>query len=262
MKAKTLLAAAAAAMSVSAFADLSVAATNVLCRIALTTSEKEVLIGLPLVDVGGTTQTINATNYVSTTGLSTDDMLLGKVNGEWKAWSVQGGKWTAASVTIDNKTFCASDRDSFDRGGAVRFVKSSDPDGSYTIYLYGQVADAGLNGANPESTASRSSSGITYTLMSNLNPASKTLEAMNFDGLASGDKIALLSSNGTGQKEYFYNGTAWMQKTYTTVTNSTWLVETTYLQETDTDASSVAIAAGQGFWFIATKGTESVTANW
>lgn len=257
MKLKSLIAFAGVACAAASYGDATTVSTdNTLCRIKFTTSEKEVLIGLPLVDVGGTTQTINATNYISTVGLPKDTQLLGKVDGKWYSWTVANANdaWTPVTTVNDNdnEATIPDNLASFTRGGAVRLIFPSKPDTTQAVYLYGQVANASTTGT-AAITASRDSEKATYTLLSNINPSGKSISDLSIANSAAGDKIAVLSSNGTGQKEYTWSGSAWKEDVYTTKTVTIMGFSTTTVEKTTQDANKT-FAAGEGFFYIAAPG--------
>ena len=261
MKLKSLIAFAGVACAAASYGDATTVSTdNTLCRIKFTTSEKEVLIGLPLVDVGGTTQTINATNYISTVGLNTGATLLGKVDGTWYFWEVSNGAWAKTKTVDANSTYTAGDNASFARGSAVR-LKFNDSAESHTVYLYGQVANASTTG-DFAATATRSTTAPTYTLLSNINASSVEIGSLPITGQVKGDKIALLSSNGTGMKEYYYNGSKWMEDSYTTETVTINGYESTTITKSTFDASKT-FQPGEGFFYITAPGnTGSATFTW
>ena len=249
MKLKSLIAFAGVACAVASYGDTtSVETGNTLCRIKFTTSEQEVLIGLPLVDVGGTTQTINATNYIMAANLTDGDALLGKVNGKWYSWTVSNRAWGSEVTVTGNEQSIPDNVASFARGGAVRLKFANT--GSHDVYLYGQVA-ASSDGATV--TATRNESAPTYTLLSNINPSGKLISQLSIANSAAGDKIAVLSSNGTGQKEYTWSGSAWTEDVYTTETVTIMGISTTTVKKT-TQAASKTFAAGEGFFYIAAPG--------
>lgn len=262
MKLKSLIAFAGVACAAASYGDATTVSTdNTLCRIKFTTSEKEVLIGLPLVDVGGTAQTINATNYISTVGLNTGATLLGKVDGTWYFWEVSNGAWAKTKTVDANSTYTAGDNASFARGSAVR-LKFNDSAESHTVYLYGQVANASTTGI-PVAVAGRNANMPTYTLLSNINAAEIDISDLKqkVSGAVAGDKIAVISSNGVGQKEYTYADGNWKEDVFTTVDvtvgNST--IPTT---KKTTQAAVKTFKAGEGFWYITAKGTGDVTFTW
>lgn len=262
MKLKSLIAFAGVACAAASYGDATTVSTaNTLCRIKFTTTEQEVLIGLPLVDVGGTTQTINATNYISTVGLPGGTTLFGKdsATGKWSSWEISQNAWAKLTIVADDSKYVPGDNASFARGSAVR-LKFNDNLESHDVYLYGQVANASTTGTEA-TTASRDSVKATYTLLSNINASQVEIGNLDITGIAKGDKIALLSSTGTGMKEYYYDGSKWMEDAYITETATIMGEEVTSVRKTTSEASK-RFQPGEGFFYITAPGNGDATFTW
>lgn len=166
MNKKTILALAAFVAAGSALA--TVTSGNTLCRIALTVTTKQVMIGLPLVDVGGDS-TVEVTNFVLTDGLEEGTTLEYKdgteATGGWHGWVITGGKWVKAESEESEPT------KSLARGKAVLLTRPDGYTGEKTIYLYGQVASGNVGSlsqgynllGNPGTTAMTSLDGFAFT---------------------------------------------------------------------------------------------------
>lgn len=147
MNRKTLLALAAVAATSATFAAVTATSVNTLCRIKVTTTTQETLIGLPLVDVGSTegNNTVNVKNFVLTTGLPEKTTLEYKNDqGKWLGWKIDNsGAWTA--VGVDETT---TPTESLARGKSVLLTLPAAPSTSkgQDIYLYGQFVDEKISG--------------------------------------------------------------------------------------------------------------------
>lgn len=237
MNRKTLLALAAVAATSATFAAVTAKSDNTLCRIKVTTTTQETLIGLPLVDVGSTegNNTVNVKNFVLTTGLPDNTTLEYKNDqGKWLGWKIDSGAWTAVGV---DETITPTE--SLARGKSVLLTLPTAPSPSQNIYLYGQwVAD----------TMSFNNLASGYHLLA--NPGSDNLTKVNLETVcgitpAEGDLITVpvMGSWTIGGK---------------TVTMPSMETFSFKNKEWNDDFS---IPAGQGFWYKKAASSNSTTSS-
>ncbi len=217
MNKKTILALAAFVAAGSALA--TVTSENTLCRIALTVTTEQVMIGLPLVDVGGTGDTIKPTDFVLTQGLEDNTLIeYQDTDGNWKGWKISGGNWVAAETSAGTPT------ESLARGGALILTRPSGWSGTLTVYLYGQVSTGSLSKTlNP---------GAYYLLG---NPGTEAITSVESLGVTptKGDLVIL--------------------PTTVTIDNQTYQAFKYHSYDGQTWIPALSIEAGQGFWFKKTK---------
>ena len=240
MNFKTLMAFSAALACTSLWA--AVTTGNTLCRIAVESETKDTIISLPLVDVGGTADSINITKMVLTENLSNGDTLMAKIDEKWQTWMLQNGIWGGATTVSGDETISSSPDAAFERGTAIILRRT----GSLTkpIYLYGEFKNAAKEQA-PVSGG--------WTLMGNALPSDFPINKEGFwtannSSPSVGDKLVIPVSTGLGVKEY-----TWGKFVEGENTKTGWIVAE-FKMENDVmvsvkELTKDIIPAGQGFWY-------------
>ena len=237
MKLRSIICASAVAAAMAASAT-TVTGANTFARLPVTSNFANSIIAIPLSGCGESGTQIYVTNLVQTTNLSNGDTLMYKDGSNWYAWEISGGNWRALATTettVGGITFTPAANATALACGKACWLYRSNP--SATVYLYGQT-----NGVLPGVTvAAGTSSAITYTIVGYPNEAA-ALDLANWakTGMAEGDLVIVPDSNGTGQKTYRFNGTAW-----TKAVESTQTVTTPRGSKTVTTTSWQAVEAGQ-----------------
>ena len=245
MKCRILTALAAFAVSVPLFA--AVTSRNMLCRIAVESQTKDTIISLPLVDVGGSGDSISITKMVLTENLSNNDTLMAKVGEVWQTWRLENGTWVSVSTVERDNTVTSDPNAAFERGTAIILRRT----GSLTkpIYLYGEFKNA----AKEQTPVARG-----WTLMGNALPSDFPVNKDGFwtaDGSPSeGDKLIVATSS-LGIKEYTWGTLGEGENAKTG-----WI--TAKMSKNDDDVlvstkvlSDDLIPAGQGFWYRSVGGS-------
>lgn len=214
MNCKSLVSLVAVAIAGTSLAVVT--STNTLCRIKVAYSSQENIVGIPLVEVGGSAETINVTNFVLTTGLPEGTKLSYKEGNTWYNWALDGnGKWSVAQGDT-------APTDTFARGGAVVLKLPDNTTYSGNFFLSGQYSS---NDCTITPTAG-------YNLIG--NAGTTALTSANLGGTpANGDKVifpvtATFNMGGTevtmpSTKTYTYNNGAW--------------------------SDTFSVPAGNGFWY-------------
>ena len=241
MNFKTLMAFSAALVCTSLLAVVTTG--NTLCRIAVESRTKDTIISLPLVDVGGTADSINITKMVLTENLSNGDTLMAKIDGMWQTWMLQNGVWVGARTVSGDETTSSSPNAAFERGTAI-ILRRTGLDLTKPIYLYGEFKNAAKEQA-PVAGG--------WTLMGNALPSDFKINKKDFwtannSSPSVGDKLVIPVSTGLGVKEYTWGTlgegenakTGWIVAEFK-MENNVLVAEKVLTQE--------FIPAGQGFWY-------------
>ena len=250
MNFKTLMAFSAALVCTSLLAVVTTG--NTLCRIAVESRTKDTIISLPLVDVGGTADSINITKMVLTENLSNGDTLMAKIDGMWQTWMLQNGVWVGARTVSGDETTSSSPNAAFERGTAIILRRiGSDSDLTKPIYLYGEFKNAAKEQAPVVGG---------WTLMGNALPSDFEINKEGFwtaEGSPSEGDQLIVATSLLGIKEY----------TWGTLSERTgWITATMSKNDKGVLVSTKVIAddsipAGHGFWYRSV-GTRVPTVTW
>ena len=237
MKLRSIICASAVAAAMATSAT-TVTSVNTFARLPVTSCFTNSIIAIPLSGCGEATAQIYVTNLVQTTNLSNGDTLMYKDGSNWYAWQINAsGNWEALTTTTEVGGMSitpAANATALACGNACWLYRSNP---NATVYLYGQT-----NAVRPGVTvAAGTSSAITYTIVGYPNEAA-ALDLANWakTGMAEGDLVIVPDSNGTGQKTYRFNGTAW-----TRAVENTQTITTPRGDKTVTTTSWTAVSAGQ-----------------
>ncbi len=253
MNLKTLLAFATVTASTAVLAE--VVSTTALCRIKVDSGTKNTIVALPLIKVGGTTQTIPVSEFVMTDNLTDGDSILvmdatGKTTTQ--TWSLVEDdqthvkSWQSGTVVegTDSTTAPAASTAGQARGSAI-WLTRKDP--AKPFYLYGQVSETEytqpeIGNGTPESPA--------YTFIGNPNPKEIKLNDprdVEWVNAQVGDQIIVGSTGKLGYITYTYgkseNGVA------------EWVCYTASNGDV-TRNTDITLPAGQGFWYVTTSTPE------
>ena len=238
MKLRSLICVSAVMAAIAASADTTVAGGNTFARLPVTSPFANSIIAIPFSGCGETSTHIYVTNLVQTTGLTQGDTLMYKNGANWYAWRIDAsGNWQELTTSTEAGGISftpVAGATALDCGKACWLYRSNS---SGTVYLYGQK-NSSLPGVT---VAAGTASAITYTIVGYPNEAAALdLSSWSKTGMAEGDVVIVPDSNGTGQKTYRYNGSAWTKATDTTST-----VKTPRGEKTVTTTSWTTVAAGQ-----------------
>lgn len=243
MNCKTFMLLAASAIWMPLFATVTTG--NTLCRITVVSNTKDTIISLPLVDVGGSADSINITKMVLTENLSDGDTLLARVGGVWQTWMLQNGVWGGVRTVSGDETISSSPNAAFERGTAIILRRSgSDSDLTKPIYLYGEFKNA----AKEQTPVAGG-----WTLMGNALPSDFPINKEGFwtannSRPSVGDKLIIPVSTGLRVKEYTWGTLGEGENAKTG-----WIVAEFKKENNVLVAEKVltpdSIPAGQGFWY-------------
>lgn len=243
MNFKTLMAFSAALVCTSLWAIVTTG--NTLCRIVVESRTKDTIISLPLVDVGGSGDSISITKMVLAENLSDGDTLLARVGGVWQTWMLQNGVWGGVRTVSGDETISSSPNAAFERGTAIILRRTgSDSDLTKPIYLYGEFKNA----AKEQTPVAGG-----WTLMGNALPSDFEINKEGFwtankKSPSVGDKLIIPVATGVGVKEYTWGTlgegenarTGWIAAEFQ-MQNNVLVAEKVLTQD--------SIPAGQGFWY-------------
>ena len=260
MNMKSLLA--IAGITATSVACATVTSQNTLCRIAVNSTAKSIILALPLQTVGGTEMSIKVTDLVMTTNLDEGDSLLAwnATESTWDAWVINSsGNWASATSVsgFDVNTSPAAEETALACGKAVWLNRPDPAEGSRTnartlpVYLYGQYFTSGAS-------TTVAASGSTF-----VGPCATTALPINGnDGLTSkktvgefadGDQIVVVNTGNTntGRKTYTYKtGVGFATQSYDTEAHTV-----SWTATTDT------IPVGLGFMYVR-KANTGLTFTW
>ena len=248
MNFKTLMAFSAALVCTSLWAVVTTG--NTLCRITVVSNTKDTIISLPLVDVGGSADSINITKMVLTENLSDGDTLLARVGGVWQTWMLQNGVWGGVRTVSGDETISSSPNAAFERGTAI-ILRRTGSDLTKPIYLYGEFKNA----AKEQTPVAGG-----WTLMGNALPSDFEINKEGFwtvNGTPSEGDQLIVATSLLGIKEYTWGtlreGTGWI--TANMSKNDKGVLVSTKVIADD------SIPAGHGFWYRSV-GTSVPTVTW
>ena len=248
MKRKVFLAFAGAMIAGASFA--SVSASNIVCRIAISSVETNTIVSLPLVDIGVPgVSTINATNYVLTVGLKAGDRLLQKTANddgvfEYQGWTLltDGGEWTAVTLSSSSITVPALQSAVFQRGGAL-MLSRTDPESSNPFYLLGQVATDPIEVSPVAGTRTMMANMLPYPVdildlpyKDGTSPA--TLDVISVPTAFNGENLYWTVPTSGGKATWCRNQRVNRRNSYVAVEQGT-----------------VVVPAGTGFWYMSAGST-------
>ena len=244
MNAKTILS--LTVLGAVTAASAAVTSANTLCRIEVDSPLNETMLAVPLIEVGGSSQTIAVTNMVMTSTLSAGDILMYNTGSEWYSWVLNDGKkWVATETSDAGKMTKAAPNATFARGRGVWLVRKST---ASKIYLYGQV-----DSKTTDTTAAAGTSETpAYTLMGNPKETGFNPNSVTWSDCAEGDMLAYADSYGKARTVTWKGDT---KKWCTFKKDSTsgvynWAPVT---------AIDLTIPAGQGFWYVSRGGAGQAT---
>lgn len=206
MNLRSIVAIAAVATMGSAMAAYT---SNVkLCRVEVTNNYSDVLVSLPMVGVGETTN-ISPAACVLTNGLQNGDYMYANVDGTRKGWQFDSAtaKWKGTPIVSDDfeDIPAAGDDDKIPCGGSVWIHRATS---GTSIYLFGQVATNALE----------TSAVASFTMMGNATTNVVKLTAIPWKtGCAPvvGDQIITIGPGGSMAATYTCatnGGASWTRK--------------------------------------------------
>ena len=248
MNFKTLMAFSAVLVCTSLWAVVTTG--NTLCRIVVESRTKDTIISLPLVDVGGSGDSISITKMVLAENLSDGDTLMAKVGGVWQKWDLKNGAWGGATTVEGDNTVTSDPNAVFARGTAI-ILRRTGSDLTKPIYLYGEFKNAAK-----EQTPIAGG----WTLMGNAFPFDFKINKKDFwtaNGTPSEGDQLIVATSLLGIKEYTWGtlseGTGWITARMSKNDKDV-LVSTKVLADD-------SIPAGHGFWYRSV-GTSVPTVTW
>ncbi len=259
MKFKSIMTVAAVATAGVAFAKVESKTT--LCQIQVSSSYTNTVIALPLVEVGGTEDTINPVDYVLTDGLEIGSYIYTQVGKEYKGWVLTSDGWEqvpAGEGSPDIVNTTEVDGDGFvDLGSAVWLCRKGAALSSNPIYIRGQICDSAVTN---EAIGA-------YTMIGNASTNAVRLTGLNWvEPPAVGDKVMFIDDSAYGvSKEFTCSSSSpvtWTYEVTGTKTVKIRGVEKTITTFTNTtlEANSendLVVKPGEGFYFyrVSTEGT-------
>ena len=250
MNLKSIVAIAAVATLGSAIA--SVESSVKLCRIEVTNQYSDVVVSLPVVDVGGTTNICPAA-CVLTNGLTNGDYMYVNVGGTRKAWAFNSttAKWNGAIISAsasDNvvgEEIPAAANDDVVPCGSSIWIHRQNPETG--IFLYGQVA------TNALSTTAKAGG---FAMIGNASTNSVKLTSIPWASGSEpqvGDQVMTIGPNGAVAATYTCSangGTTWTQKVKKSGEGRPKYDTITYTFE-----NSPEFSPGEGFYYKSTSET-------
>ncbi len=234
-----------------------------LCQIQVSSPYTNTVVALPLVEVGGSADTINPADYVLTNGLVTGSYMYIKEGDTLKGWALTAQGWEPCAVAEARTnavihSVAAADNEAVARGNAVWLFRNGASLGEKPIYLWGQLS---LNEATNTATGA-------YTMMGNASTNAVRLTALNWQvPPAVGDKVMFIDDSAYGVTNEFTCSSSANPPSWTFVTNSTRTViirgqekQITTFFDVELAPNSVndpTIDPGAGFYFYrkSTEGT-------
>lgn len=239
MKIKTIFAASLLATGV-AFADT--AAVDAECVIgvlpvALAAGQQEIILNIPWIEAGQSSEGVAVTNLVKTAGLADDDTLLWYDGSDYQSWRIVDNAWvpTATVKAGSLPSATAATATELTRGQAL--ILNREGTTATNIYVVGQYAA----GSGSSTIAKGTPNAPVYTLIAPPSVDSTTDLSAKLTLAEAGDEVTFMKD---GQiKSYSYNGTNW---------------GTTSLDETKTpprpvftpvSAGAMTLPAGTGLYY-------------
>ena len=208
MKIKTIFAASLLATGV-AFADT--AAVDAECVIgvlpvALAAGQTEIILNIPWIEAGQSSEGVAVTNLVKTAGLDTGDTLLWYNGIGYQSWQIDGNAWKPTPIIGNGSlpTTTAATATELNRGQALILNRLGTT--ATNIYVVGQYA----TGSVSSTIAAGAPKAPVYTLIAPPSVDSTTDLSAKLTSAVDGDEVTFMKG---GQiKSYSYNGTQWGTK--------------------------------------------------
>ena len=162
----------------------------------ITSSAKETAISVPWISAGTSGETIKVKDFVKTSNLSKDDLLMvyDPSSSSFKCWvlSAKGGTWEATGTSYNGVNIPAgSAGDTLQRGQALILVRNDTSDSN--IYLYGQYRDK----SDVSYVIPRVAGQTTLFAPINVSGSNLNLNSLTWDGVQPKDRIRLQRSDDT-----------------------------------------------------------------
>lgn len=249
---KQLLAALLAATATAAIAEETVASSNAIGIMEVSSDKARTIVAVPWTAIG--TGNVAIGDLVLTDNLTTGDILYAYDvdTGTYKAWQLNNGAWVSGtSVTLDGASAASESAGAYTvaRGSAF-WLERQTPTASgsaKTFYLLGQVAE----GTATTPFTAGSSSGSKWNLVANPTLAAKTLSVITSP--SANDEIIFVAADGKPTKY------AW--KTVNNVTG--WATQVASEGPRPVKRWTLvneSIPVGQGFWYVSTGAAPTI--NW
>ena len=244
---KQLLAALLAATATAAIAEETVASSNAIGIMEVSSDKARTIVAVPWTAIGSGNVAIG--DLVLAENLTAGDILYAYENGTYKAWSLNSsGAWVPAeTVTLSGATTAAQAASAYTlaRGTAFWLERQST---SSSFYLLGQAAD----GAATTSVTAGTSSAPVWNLVANPTLAAK---ALTVAGTSTTDELVFIDATGK-PTTYAYktiNGeSGWATQIATEGPRPVkrWTLVTGNI-----------IPVGQGFWYVSKGGAPTISWN-
>lgn len=211
MKIKTIFAASLLATGV-AFADTAAVDTEYVIGVlpvALAKDQQEIILNIPWIEAGQSSEGVAVTNLVKTAGLAENDSLLwyDTANSKYQSWRIVNNAWKP-TATVKSRSLplaISATTNSLNRGQALILNRTGTV--ATNIYVVGQYA----TGSGSSTIAAGTPNAPVYTLIAPPSVDSTTdLSAKLTSEAVDGDEVTFMKD---GQiKSYSYNGTNWGTK--------------------------------------------------
>ena len=238
MKIKTIFAASLLATGV-AFADT--AAVDAECVIgvlpvALAANQTEIILNIPWIEAGQSSEGVAVTNLVKTAGLDTNDTLLwyNKDSG-YQSWRIVNNAWVPTAIVGKGSlpTTTAATATVLNRGQALILNRTGMV--ATNIYVVGQYA----TGSGSSTIATGEPTHPVYTLIAPPNTTDPVNLKKAFTAPAEGDSVTFMK--GGVITSYFYVNSGWKAVTYNNTTH-----REVY---TDVDDDDMILPVGTGLYY-------------
>ena len=207
MKIKTIFAASLLATGV-AFADTAAVDTEYVIGVlpvALAKDQQEIILNIPWIEAGQSSEGVAVTNLVKTAGLAENDSLLwyDTANSKYQSWRIVNNAWKP-TATVKSRSLplaISATTNSLNRGQALILNRTGTV--ATNIYVVGQYA----TGSGSSTIAAGTPNAPVYTLIAPPSVDSATVLSAKLTSAVAGDEGTFLK--GDQIKSYSFNGKNW-----------------------------------------------------
>ena len=240
MKIKTIFAASLLATGV-AFADTAAVDTEYVIGVlpvALGVGQTEIILNIPWIEAGQSSEGVAVTNLVKTAGLAENDSLLwyDTANSKYQSWRIVNNAWKP-TATVKSRSLplaISATTNSLNRGQALILNRTGTV--ATNIYVVGQYTKTT---ATAPTIATGEPTHPVYTLIAPPNTTDPVNLKNAFTAPAEGDSVTFMK--GGVITSYFYVNSGWKAVTYNNTTH-----REVY---TDVDDDDMILPVGTGLYY-------------